>query len=54
MTVKQIQALLTYLGYDPGDVDGSLGKNTRSAVSSPLKNCTPAALLITRSIMLTR
>lgn len=32
MTVKQIQALLTYLGYDPGDVDGSLGKNTRAAV----------------------
>ena len=32
MTVKQIQALLTYLGYDPGGVDGSLGKNTRAAV----------------------
>lgn len=32
MTTLQIQALLTYLGYDPGDVDGILGKNTRSAV----------------------
>lgn len=32
MTTLQIQALLTYLGYDPGYVDGILGKNTRSAV----------------------
>lgn len=32
MTTLQIQALLTYLGYDPGDVDGLPGKNTRRAV----------------------
>ena len=32
MTVLQIQAILTYLGYDPGDVDGIPGKNTRRAV----------------------
>lgn len=32
MTTKQIQALLTYLGYDPGEVDGLTGKNTRRAV----------------------
>ena len=32
MTVKQIQSLLTYLGYDPGGVDGSLGENTRATV----------------------
>lgn len=32
MTTKQIQALLTYLGYEPGEVDGLRGKNTRRAV----------------------
>lgn len=32
MTTLQIQALLTYLGYGPGDVDGLPGKNTRRAV----------------------
>ncbi len=32
MTVKQIQCLLIYLGYDPGTVDGIPGKNTRRAV----------------------
>ena len=32
MTTKQIQSLLTYLGYDPGEVDGLPGKNTRRAV----------------------
>ena len=32
MNTLQIQALLTYLGYDPGDVDGLPGKNTRQAV----------------------
>ena len=32
MTTLQIQSLLTYLGYDPGDVDGLPGKNTRRAV----------------------
>lgn len=32
MTTLQIQALLVYLGYDPGEVDGLPGKNTRRAV----------------------
>lgn len=32
MTVLQIQCLLTYLGYDPGDCDGANGKNTIAAV----------------------
>ena len=32
MTTLQIQALLTYLGYDPGEVDGIHGRNTRRAV----------------------
>ena len=32
MTTLQIQALLTYLGYDPGDADGLPGKNPRRAV----------------------
>lgn len=32
MDTRQIQALLTYLGYDPGEVDGLPGKNTRRAV----------------------
>ena len=32
MTTLQIQALLVYLGYDPGEVDGMPGKNTRRAV----------------------
>lgn len=32
MTTLQIQALLTYLGYEPGEVDGLHGKNTRRAV----------------------
>ena len=32
MNTRQIQALLTYLGYDPGEVDGLPGKNTRRAV----------------------
>jgi len=31
MTVKQIQCLLCYLGFDPGAPDGKLGPNTRSA-----------------------
>lgn len=33
MTVKQIQCLLAYLGYDPGALDGAAGKNTRGAVA---------------------
>ena len=32
MTVKQIQALLVYLGYDPGEVDGWNGANTTASV----------------------
>lgn len=32
MTVKQIQCLLTYLGYDPGGIDGENGRNTIAAV----------------------
>ncbi len=32
MTTKQIQHLLAYLGYDPGDIDGANGKNTIAAV----------------------
>ena len=32
MTILQIQALLTYLGYDPGTVDGLNGRNTQAAV----------------------
>lgn len=32
MNIKQIQCLLTYLGYDPGDIDGSNGRNTIAAV----------------------
>lgn len=34
MTVKQIQLLLAYLGYDPGDLDGVTGKNTMAAVKA--------------------
>ncbi len=32
MTVKQIQHLLAYLGYDPGDIDGLPGPRTTAAV----------------------
>ena len=32
MTVIQIQHLLAYLGYDPGDCDGVMGRNTQAAV----------------------
>ena len=32
MTVMQIQHLLAYLGYDPGDCDGAMGRNTQAAV----------------------
>lgn len=34
MTVKQIQALLTYLGYDHGPLDGILGPKTKGALSA--------------------
>lgn len=32
MNTKQVQLLLTYLGYDPGPPDGTLGPNTKAAV----------------------
>lgn len=32
MTVKQIQCLLTYLGYSPGTIDGIEGGNTQGAI----------------------
>lgn len=32
MTIKQIQCLLEYLGYEPGAIDGANGPNTRDAV----------------------
>ena len=32
MTIKQVQCLLTYLGYDPGAIDGVNGKITMAAV----------------------
>lgn len=32
MNIKQIQCLLVYLGYDPGDIDGANGPNTEGAV----------------------
>lgn len=34
MTIKQTQSLLTYLGYNPGAVDGADGANTRDAVKA--------------------
>lgn len=34
MTIKQIQLLLTYLGYDVGSIDGVNGEKTRGAVES--------------------
>lgn len=32
MTILQLQCLLKYLGYDPGDIDGAMGNNTRTAL----------------------
>lgn len=32
MTEKQVQLLLSYLGYSPGEIDGVAGEKTRSAV----------------------
>lgn len=34
MTTKQIQCLLVYLGYDPGQIDGIDGKKTRAALAA--------------------
>lgn len=32
MTIKQVQCLLTYLGYAPGAIDGADGRNTQAAI----------------------
>lgn len=32
MTIKQVQCLLAYLGYDPGSIDGLNGPKTTSAI----------------------
>lgn len=32
MTIRQVQALLDYLGYEPGPIDGMDGANTQDAV----------------------
>ena len=34
MTIKQIQCLLEYLGYEPGAIDGTNGPNTQDAVKA--------------------
>lgn len=34
MTTRQVQALLDYLGYEPGPIDGLDGSNTRDAVKA--------------------
>ena len=34
MTTKQIQCLLTYLGYDPGQIDGVDGPKTHAALGA--------------------
>ena len=34
MTIRQIQLLLDYLGYDPGTIDGADGAKTRAAVKA--------------------
>lgn len=34
MTTKQIQCLLTYLGYDPGQIDGVDGPKTQAALAA--------------------
>lgn len=34
MTIRQIQCLLAYLGYDPGSIDGADGPQTRAAVKA--------------------
>ena len=33
LRVRQAQAMLTFLGFDPGGIDGVIGKRTRSAVA---------------------
>ena len=34
MTTKQMQCLLLYLGYDPGEIDGIDGKKTQAALAA--------------------
>lgn len=34
MTTKQMQCLLTYLGYDPGEIDGIDGPKTKAALAA--------------------
>lgn len=34
MTTKQIQLLLAYLGYSPGEIDGAIGTNTTAAIKA--------------------
>lgn len=34
MTTKQMQCLLTYLGYDPGTIDGIDGRKTQAALAA--------------------
>ena len=34
MTVRQLQLLLSYLGYSPGEIDGVAGEKTKSAVEA--------------------
>lgn len=34
MSTRQIQLLLTYLGYSPGEIDGAMGANTTAAIKA--------------------
>lgn len=34
MNAKQIQLLLAYLGYSPGEIDGAMGANTTAAIKA--------------------
>jgi hypothetical protein len=54
LAVRAVQAYLTYLGYDPGPVDGLMGRLTRSALGEfqtarglPVSDNVDAALLAT-------
>src|SRR5207247_11589 len=54
LTVRAAQAYLTYLGHDPGPVDGLMGRLTRSALGEfqaarglPVSDNVDAALLTT-------
>lgn len=38
MTILQLQCLLKYLGYDPGNIDGIMGKNTYTALKELQNN----------------